>query len=185
MISNSLKVYVLGMVAGLLAAIIPGFLGTTISLVSNLMLLYALYQIRAEHQRLQTAFTMEVGVIIAGVISVVLAGIAAATAFGNALGFTALLSVLVMIITVVTLVIGLLAKYYFYWGLDDLNNERGYQYPTGQIKWCFYISLIGGLLQTVLFFSAGLQTVVMLLTLGTQIYLMYKYWKVVEAQELQ
>ena len=55
-----------------------------------------------------------------------------------------LLSVIFALAALAGAIVLLVADYYFYFGLDDLAALRGYAYPQGRIKRCFWLSLIGG-----------------------------------------
>lgn len=59
-----------------------------------------------------------------------------------ALGST--LSMIFVLPAMVGAIVLLVSDYYFYFGLDDLAALRGYAYPRGRIKRCFWIALIGG-----------------------------------------
>lgn len=60
------------------------------------------------------------------------------------LSLGSILSVIFVLAALAGAIVLIVADYYFYFGLDDLAALRGYAYPRGRIKRCFWLSLIGG-----------------------------------------
>ena len=59
------------------------------------------------------------------------------------LALGSVLSILLLFVTLAGLIVMIVADYYFYFALDELIFPRGYNYPSGRIRWCFWLSLIG------------------------------------------
>lgn len=178
-IYKPLKLYLLMRVVSFVLGLLKGVpvLGTIFSLLgfaADLVLLYAMYELSPVSSDLKTAFHLNIIGIAVSILAV-------------------LLAVAIPILGTITVIAGLLVMvagdYCFYYGLDDLVTVRGYEYPAGQIKWCFYWAVIGAITSVVLgwipFLNKFVPPVVSLLVTVAQMYLLYQYLKAVEAKELQ
>ena len=78
--------------------------------------------------------------------TLVLAVVAVFTAAANPMvyltGNSTMVAFLMLLVALAGAVITVIASYFFYTALDDLAVVRGYDYPAGRIKWCFWLSII-------------------------------------------
>ena len=79
-------------------------------------------------------------------LRLVLAVVAVFTAAANPMvyltGNSTMVAFLMLLVALAGAVITVIASYFFYTALDDLAVVRGYDYPAGRIKWCFWLSII-------------------------------------------
>ena len=94
------------------------------------------------------------------------------------------LSILLLLVTLAGLIVMIVADYYFYFALDELILPRGYSYPLGRIRWCFWLSLIGGIIATIVgAVSPFLALVVKIVMAAVIIWLLWQYLQAVKAKE--
>ncbi|MCI7210407.1 MAG: hypothetical protein MR521_09275 [Butyricicoccus sp.] len=181
-----LKSYFYASVVSTLLAIIPTNAGplnvvsTLVSLACSVVCLYELYQMRNISDHLNRAFLYQIGGLIGALVSL-LVGLIVALANPRNVGFM----MFTMVIALVFAVIALMGSYHFYWGLDELIELNGYHYPLGRIKWCFYLTIIGGVVSW-LCSLLGIGLLNMLITAGfsaAQLYLLWQYIQAVRARE--
>ena len=78
----------------------------------------------------------------------------------------------------------IVADYYFYFALDGLISPRGYNYPSGRIRWCFWLSLIGGIVCTIVAsFSPFVSLVLEIVVAVVIVWLLWQYLQAVKEKE--
>lgn len=151
-----------------------GVLFSIIALAANIVQLYEVYAMRDVSDGMARAWRwkiVSIALMIGGMVLVLLA-------LGSILGlFLALL-------TVAGAVGMLVADYYFFAGLDGLILPRGYDYPTGRIRWCFWLQLISNIAVMLVgnlipFLGALIQLVLMAVIL----WLLWQYLQAVKEKE--
>lgn len=94
------------------------------------------------------------------------------------------LSILLLLVTLAGIIGMLVAAYYLYAGLDDLILPRGYDYPVGRIRWCFWLQLIGSFASSAVSnLSTWLGIVVQLIVSAAVLWLLWQYLQAVKAKE--
>lgn len=95
--------------------------------------------------------------------------------------------VFTLIIALIFAIIGIIGSYHFYWGLDELIEPNGYDYPVGRIKWCFYLAFIEALIVGLLSLAqvAFLAIIVSAGFSAARLYLLYTYLQAVRVREEQ
>lgn len=152
-----------------------GVVFALIGLAVSIVQLYAVYQMREVSDGMSRAWRWMIASI-------------ALTFGGLVLTLLALGSALAILLLLVTLagVIGMLvAEFYLYAGLDDLILPRGYDYPVGRIRWCFWLQLIGSFASSLFsnLLSPWLGMLVQLVTMAVILWLLWLYLQAVKARE--
>ncbi len=94
------------------------------------------------------------------------------------------LSILLLVVTLAGLIVMLVANYYFYSALDELIVPRGYDYPQGRIRWCFWLQLIGGFAYRIgSAVSPFLALVVQIVIVAVIVWLLWQYLQAVKVKE--
>ena len=135
-----------------------GLLGSTVVSVISVSLgivqLYVLYRMRTISLRMEKAFRWNIIGLVMVIAGLVLAVVAVFTAAANPIvyltGNSAMVAILMLLVALAGAVITVIASYFFYTALDDLAVVRGYDYPAGRIKWCFWLSIIIAVVSAVL-----------------------------------
>lgn len=100
------------------------------------------------------------------------------------LALGSVLSVLLLFVTLAGLIVMMVADYYFFFALDELITPRGYDYPLGRIRWCFWLSLIGGIVATIVGVLAPfVSVVVQIIVAAIILWLLWQYLQAVKARE--
>lgn len=100
------------------------------------------------------------------------------------LALGSVLSVLLLFVTLAGLIVMIVADYYFFFALDELILPRGYNYPQGRIRWCFWLSLIGGIVATVVgAFSPFVSLVLQIIVAAIIVWLLWQYLQAVKEKE--
>ena len=117
-----------------------------ISVILGIVQLYALYRMRTISLRMEKAFRWNIIGLVMVIAGLVLAVVAVFTAAANPMvyltGNSTMVAFLMLLVALAGAVITVIASYFFYTALDDLAVVRGYDYPAGRIKWCFWLSII-------------------------------------------
>ena len=117
-----------------------------ISVILGIVQLYALYRMRTISLRMEKAFRWNIIGLVMVIAGLVLAVVAVFTAAANPMvyltGNSNMVAFLMLLVALAGAVITVIASYFFYTALDDLAVVRGYDYPAGRIKWCFWLSII-------------------------------------------
>ena len=122
-----------------------------ISVILGIVQLYALYRMRTISLRMEKAFRWNIiglVMVIAGLVLAVFT--AAANPMVYLTGNSTMVAFLMLLVALAGAVITVIASYFFYTALDDLAVVRGYDYPAGRIKWCFWLSIIIAVVSAVL-----------------------------------
>ena len=125
-----------------------------ISVILGIVQLYALYRMRTISLRMEKAFRWNIIGLVVVIAGLVLAVVAVCTAAANPMvyltGNSTMVAFLMLLVALAGAVITVIASYFFYTALDDLAVVRGYDYPAGRIKWCFWLSIIIAVVSAVL-----------------------------------
>lgn len=145
-----------------------------IGLVVSIVQLYEVYAMRDVSDSMGHAWRiLVIGLVLTfgGLILTILA-------IGSAL------SILLLLVTIGGLLVMLVADYFFYSALDELILPRGYDYPQGRIRWCFWLSLIGGFASGIVgVVSTFLGLLVQIVLAAVIIWLLWQYLQAVKAKE--
>lgn len=127
---------------------------SVISVILGIVQLYVLYRMRTISLRMEKAFRWNIIGLVMVIAGLVLAVVAVFTAAANPIvyltGNSAMVAILMLLVALAGAVITVIASYFFYTALDDLAVVRGYDYPAGRIKWCFWLSIIIAVVSAVL-----------------------------------
>ena len=138
---KNLWTYWLMMLVALVLSFVPDNIVTMlVALAVNVVMLYQVYSMREVSDSMGRAWR----VLLVGLVLTFGSMLLALLALGS------MLSILLLLVTLAGAIVMIVADYYFYAGLDDLVAVRGYDYPAGRIKWCFWLSLIGAVAAAVL-----------------------------------
>ena len=171
---RNLWIYWLMLLLGTVLGLSDSTLITVIALIPVIIELYQLYLMRTVSDGLEQAFRWNIAGMTIAVAGLVLALLALGSALAVLLVLAALGGVIVTVI----------ADYYFYSALDELAAVRGYDYPAGRIKWCFWLSLIGGVAAGILGLMApGIVTPVSLAVQAVILVLLWQYLQAVRKDE--
>lgn len=100
------------------------------------------------------------------------------------LALGSVLSILLLLVALAGLIVMILADYYFYFALDGLIFPRGYNYPSGRIRWCFWLTLIGGIVCTIVIsFSSFVSLVLEIVVAAVIVWLLWQYLQAVKEKE--
>ena len=100
------------------------------------------------------------------------------------LALGSVLSILLLLVALAGLIVMIVADYYFYFALDGLIFPRGYNYPSGRIRWCFWLSLIGGIVCTIVAsFSPFVSLVLEIVVAVVIVWLLWQYLQAVKEKE--
>lgn len=173
-IYKNLWVYWLMQLIALVLLPFDHIIASLIGFVAGVVQLYELYTMREVSDGMGRAWrTMLLSLILTfgGLLMTLLA-------LGSVLG------VLLLFVTLAGLIVMIVADYYFYFALDELILPRGYNYPQGRIRWCFWLSLIGGIVATIVgSFSFFVSLVVQLIMSAIIVWLLWQYLQAVKAKE--
>lgn len=103
---------------------------SVISLITSVICLYELYQMRTISDHLSRAFSYQIIGTIGALASLIIGLLALLANPITNMGFM----VFTLIIALIFAIIGIIGSYHFYWGLDELIEPNGYDYPVGRIK---------------------------------------------------
>lgn len=171
---RNLWIYWLMMLLGTVLGLSDSTLISVIAFIPVIIELYQLYLMRTVSEGLEQAFRWNIAGMTIAVAGLVLALLALGSALAVLLVLAALGGVIVTVI----------ADYYFYSALDELAAVRGYDYPAGRIKWCFWLSLIGGVAAGILGLMApGIVTPVSLAVQAVILVLLWQYLQAVRKEE--
>ena len=149
---------------------VAGILGLVLGIVE----LYEVYAMREVSEGMGRAWRWMVIGLVLTFGSLVLALLA----LGSVLG------VLLLFVTLAGLIVMIVADYYFYFALDELILPRGYNYPQGRIRWCFWLSLIGGIVATIVgVVSPFLALVVNIVVAAVIVWLLWQYLQAVKEKD--
>lgn len=151
---RDLRLYWLLMLLADVLGLLDSTVVSIISVVLGIVQLYALYRMRTISLRMEKAFRWNIIGLVMVIAGLVLAVVAVFTAAANPIvyltGNSAMVAFLMMLVALAGAVITVIASYFFYTALDDLAVVRGYDYPAGRIKWCFWLSIIIAVVSAVL-----------------------------------
>ncbi len=156
---------------------------SVISLITSVICLYELYQMRTISDHLSRAFSYQIIGTIGALASLIIGLLALLANPITNMGFM----VFTLIIALIFAIIGIIGSYHFYWGLDELIEPNGYDYPVGRIKWCFYLAFIEALIVGLLSLAqvAFLAIIVSASFSAARLYLLYTYLQAVRVREEQ
>lgn len=156
---------------------------SVISLITSVICLYELYQMRTISDHLSRAFSYQIIGTIGALASLIIGLLALLANPITNMGFM----VFTLIIALIFAIIGIIGSYHFYWGLDELIEPNGYDYPVGRIKWCFYLAFIEALIVGLLSLAqvAFLAIIVSAGFSAARLYLLYTYLQAVRVREEQ
>lgn len=150
--------------------VVFGIIGLVISIV-QLYEVYAMREVSDGMERAWRWMIVSIALTFGGLILTLLA-------------IGSVLSLLLLFVTLAGLIGMLIAEFYLYAGLDDLILPRGYDYPVGRIRWCFWIQLIGSFVSTAVSnISPWLGIVVQLVVMAAVLWLLWQYLQAVRARE--
>ena len=142
----SLLVAVLGVLDNIAVSIVVFVLGV--------IQLVALYRMRTISLRMNKAFRWNIIGLVMTIAGLVLALVVVLMAESDPMlyltGNPITVVLLMLLVALAGAVVMIVANYYFYTALDDLAVVRGYDYPAGRIKWCFWLSIIGSIVSALL-----------------------------------
>ncbi len=145
-----------------------------LALVLGIVELYELYAMREVSDGMGRAWRW----MVVGLALTFGSLILALLAIGSVLG------VLLLLVTVAGLLVMLVSDYHFFSALDELILPRGYDYPTGRIRWCFWLALIAGFAYKILeSFSPLLSIVMQIVVQAVIVWLLWQYLQAVKAKE--
>ena len=171
---RNLWIYWLMMLLGTVLGLSDSTLITVIALIPVIIELYQLYLMRTVSDGLEQAFRWNIAGMTIAVAGLVLA----------LLALGSVLAVLLVLAALGGVIVTVIADYYFYSALDELAAVRGYDYPAGRIKWCFWLSLIGGVAAGILGLMApGMVTPVSLAVQAVILVLLWQYLQAVRKDE--
>ena len=171
---RNLWIYWLMLLLGTVLGLSDSTLITVIALIPVIIELYQLYLMRTVSDGLEQAFRWNIAGMTIAVAGLVLA----------LLALGSVLAVLLVLAALGGVIVTVIADYYFYSALDELAAVRGYAYPAGRIKWCFWLSLIGAVAAAVLDAAMpGADTVVGLVIQAVILVLLWQYLRAVKQNE--
>lgn len=172
---QNLWVYWLMMLVALVLSLIPGnIVMTLLALAVNVVMLYQVYSMREVSDSMERAWR----VLLVGLVLTFGGVLLALLALGS------VLSILLLLVTFAGAITMIVADYYFYAALDDLVTVRGYDYPVGRIRWCFWLSVIGAVAATVLNIALpGIEKVISLVIRAAILVLLWQYLQAVKQNE--
>ena len=177
----SLLVAVLGVLDNIAVSIVVFILGV--------IQLVALYRMRTISLRMNKAFRWNIIGLVMTIAGLVLALVVVLMAESDPMlyltGNPITVALLMLLVALVGAVVMTVANYYFYTALDDLAVVRGYDYPAGRIKWCFWLSIIGSIVSALLNIAeqGTLVTVIGLLVQAAILVLLWQYLQAVRKDE--
>lgn len=143
-------------------------------LVAGVVQLYELYTMRDVSEGMGRAWRtmlLSLALTFGGLLMTILA-------LGSVLG------VLLLFVTLAGLIVMIVADYYFYFALDELISPRGYNYPQGRIRWCFWLSLIGSIVCAIVgAFPPFVSLVLELVVAAVIVWLLWQYLQAVKEKE--
>lgn len=149
---------------------VAGILGLVLSIVE----LYEVYAMREVSEGMGRAWRW----MVAGLVLTFGSLILVLLALGS------VLSVLLLLVTVAGLLVMLVSDYHFFSALDELILPRGYDYPTGRIRWCFWLALIAGLVYRVVeSLSPFTAVITQIVVQAVIVWLLWQYLQAVKAKE--
>lgn len=173
-IYHNLWIYWLMQLIALVLLPFNHIIASLMGFVAGVVQLYELYTMREVSDGMGRAWrTMLLSLILTfgGLLMTLLA-------LGSVLG------VLLLFVTLAGLIVMIVADYYFYFALDELILPRGYNYPQGRIRWCFWLSLIGGIVATIVgVVSPFLALVVNIVVAAVIVWLLWQYLHAVKEKE--
>lgn len=173
-IYQNLRIYWLMQLISWLLMPFDNIVVSIVSLVVNIVQLYEVYAMREVSDGMGRAWRMlliSFALTFGGLLLTILA-------IGSAL------SILLLVVTLAGLIVMLVANYYFYSALDELIVPRGYDYPQGRIRWCFWLSLIGGIVCSIVgVFSAIVSLVIEIVVAAAIVWLLWQYLQAVKVKE--
>ena len=169
---KNLWTYWLMMLVALVLSFVPDNIVTMlVALAVNVVMLYQVYSMREVSDSMERAWR----VLLAGLVL---------TFGGMLLALGSVLSILLLLVTLAGASVMIVADYYFYAALDDLVTVRGYDYPAGRIRWCFWLSIIGAVAATVLNIALpGIEKVISLVIQAAILVLLWQYLQAVKQNE--
>lgn len=171
---RNLWIYWLMMLLGTVLGLSDSTLISVIAFIPVIIELYQLYLMRTVSDGLEQAFRWNIAGMTIAVAGLVLA----------LLALGSVLAVLLVLAALGGVIVTVIADYYFYSALDELAAVRGYDYPAGRIKWCFWLSLIGGVAAGILGLMApGIVTPVSLAVQAVILVLLWQYLQAVRKDE--
>ena len=171
---RNLWIYWLMMLLGTVLGLSDSTLISVIAFIPVIIELYQLYLMRTVSDGLEQAFRWNIAGMTIAVAGLVLA----------LLALGSVLAVLLVLAALGGVIVTVIADYYFYSALDELAAVRGYDYPAGRIKWCFWLSLIGGVAAGILGLMApGMVTPVSLAVQAVILVLLWQYLQEVRKEE--
>lgn len=152
------------------------------SIVASIVMLYEVYRLGKYSSRLSTAFSYQlVGTI--GVILSLTVGVVAGLFAG--IGVGAGIFIFMALVALVFAILSAIGQYHFYWGLDEWIVPNGYDYPEGKIRWGFYVTVLGVIVQIPLrmLSLAVMESLVATMISVVQLVLLYQYAQAVRRKE--
>ena len=170
-IYHNLWIYWLMQLIALVLLPFDHIIASLVGLVVGVVQLYELYAMRDVSEGMGRAWRtmlLSLALTFGGLLMTLLA-------LGSVLG------VLLLFVTLAGLIVMIVADYYFFFALDELISPRGYNYPQGRIRWCFWLSLIGGIVAGA--FSPFVSLVVQIIVAAVIVWLLWQYLQAVKEKE--
>lgn len=185
-IYSPLKRYFLSLFFTLVLSLIPYIIVnetltivlSAISIIFSIVQIQAIYAMRNSCERIRKSFNFFILSLIGMIITLVTAIIGLSA---DNIGLT-LFSLIIMLIFAC---FSIVSNFQFIWGLDELVVKNGYNYPQGKIKLMFWLTIFNGLITGSL---ANVGAVVQALIIGTvcsvcSLWLLYEYLQAVHDKE--
>lgn len=170
-IYHNLWIYWLMQLIALVLLPFDHIIASLVGVVVGVVQLYELYAMRDVSEGMGRAWRtmlLSLALTFGGLLMTLLA-------LGSVLG------VLLLFVTLAGLIVMIVADYYFFFALDELISPRGYNYPQGRIRWCFWLSLIGGIVVGA--FSPFVSLVVQIIVAAVIVWLLWQYLQAVKEKE--
>lgn len=173
-IYQNLRIYWLMQLIALVLLPFDHIIASLIGFIVGVVQLYELYAMRDVSDGMGRAWRtmlLSLALTFGGLLMTLLA-------LGSVLG------VLLLFVTLAGLIVMIVADYYFFFALDELISPRGYNYPLGRIRWCFWLSLIGGIVCSIVgVFSAIVSLVIEIVVAAAIVWLLWQYLQAVKVKE--
>ena len=152
------------------------------SIAASIVMLYEVYRLGKYSSRLSTAFSYQLVGTIGAMLSLVV-GVLSGLFAGNGMGVG--IFIFMMLVALVFAILSAIGQYHFYWGLDEWIVPNGYDYPEGKIRWGFYVTILGVIVQIPLrmLSLATMESLVATTISVVQLVLLYQYAQAVRRKE--
>ncbi|MDO5141580.1 MAG: hypothetical protein Q4D31_01010 [Eubacteriales bacterium] len=173
-IYRELQIYWLVTLAGtVLSCLGDHIVLAVISIALSAVKAYQVYALRAVSDGMDRAWRVLLISLVLTFGGLLLAVLAAGSVLGA----------LLLVVSFAGVIVLLVADYFFFTGLDELVGLRGYAYPAGRIRWCFWLSLIGAVVAGAADGVLGIGSVVGLAIQAAILYLLWQYLQAVKQSE--